>query len=234
MRFLGVIVLIFMISCSKNKKSFVLNGQIDGMKQGKLFLQQIQDSLLVSIDSVAFDGQSNFCFRADIKEPEMLFLYLDRGETNSLDNTIQFFAEPNPMTFNTTLEKFYMDAKFTGSKNQELYENYLQNMQKFKDMEMSLVEWEFRYKKLGNQKKLDSIFDEMHKVMRRQYLYVINFARSNKNHEVAPYIAVNNLSNARTIYLDTIYNQLPKNVSDSKYGVMLENMIKERKRMKIE
>ena len=53
----------------------------------------------------------------------MLYLYLDRGQTNSIDNNLSFFAEPGEMTFKTTLKEFYANAKFTGSKNQEVYEN---------------------------------------------------------------------------------------------------------------
>jgi hypothetical protein len=222
------------VACSKNDNGFSLKGEIKGIKQGKLYLQQIKDTLLVNIDSVIFDGQSDFLLKADIKEPEMLYLYLDRGETNSLDNSLQFFAESNPMSFNTSLDWFYKDAKFTGSKNQELMETYQKNIQKYKDRELELIEWEFRYKKLGKQQKLDSIFVDMHKLMRSQYLYVINFASSNNKHEVAPFIAVNNLSNARTIYLDTIYNKLPSNIASSKYGKMLDKMIKERKKLNIE
>jgi hypothetical protein len=138
------------------------------------------------------------------------------------------------MSFNTSLDWFYKDAKFSGSKNQELMETYQKNIQKYKDRELELIEWEFRYKKLGKQQKLDSIFVDMHKLMRSQYLYVINFASSNNKHEVAPFIAVNNLSNARTIYLDTIYNKLPSNIASSKYGKMLDKMIKERKKLNIE
>lgn len=222
------------IACNKVDKGFSLQGEIVGLKQGKLYLQQIKDSMLVSIDSIIFDGESKFTLKTDLKEPEMLYLYLDRGETNSIDNNIQFFAEPKPMTFYTTLDKFYYDSKFSGSKNQELLEKFQENMQKYKEKELTLVEWELRYKKLNNQQKIDSIFQDMHKLMRNQYLYVINYAKSNKDHEISPFITINNLSEARTIYLDTIYKSLPKHIANSKYGLMLDKKIKERKRLNIE
>jgi hypothetical protein len=233
-RLFYILSVIIFISCSKTDQGFSLQGEIVGIKQGKLFLQQIKDSTLVNVDSIIFDGDSKFLFKADVKEPDMLYLYLDRGESKSLDNTLQFFAEPKPMTLKTTLDKFYYDSKFSGSKNHDLLVNFQESLQKYKEKELTLVEWEIRYKKLNNQKKLDSIFQDMHKLMRRQYLYVINFAKNNKNHEIAPFLAVNNLANARTIYLDTIYKSLPKNIASSKYGVILDQMIKERKKNNIE
>lgn len=226
--------LIFIVACSKSDQGFSLQGEITGIKQGKLYLQQIKDSTLVNIDSITFDGDSKFNFKAELKEPDMLYLYLDRGESGSLDNTLQFFAEPKPMTLQTSLDKFYYDSKFTGSKNHELLEKFQKNMQLYKEKELTLVEWEIRYKKINNQQKLDSIFKDMHKLMRSQYLYVINFAKSNKDYEISPFLTVNNLANARTIYLDTIYNSLPKNIADSKYGLLLNDMIKERKKKNIE
>jgi len=233
-RLIYTFLILLLISCQKTDQGFSLKGEIAGIKQGKLILQQIKDSAFVNVDSIIFDGDSRFTFKADLKEPDMLYLYLDRGESRSLDNTLQFFAEPKPMTLNTTLEKFYYDSKFSGSKNQELFVKFQENMQRYKEKELTLVEWEIRYKKSGNQKKLDSIFQDMHKLMRRQYLYVINFAKTNKDHEIAPFLVVNNLTNARTIYLDTIYNSLPKNIASSKYGNMLKQMIKERKEKHIE
>jgi hypothetical protein len=60
----------------------------------------------------------------DLKSPEMLYLFLDRGVSNSLDNNLLFFAEPGNINIETKLDSFLYGAKITGSKNHELYEEY--------------------------------------------------------------------------------------------------------------
>jgi hypothetical protein len=60
----------------------------------------------------------------------MLYLFLDRGVSNSLDNNIPFFAEQGKMNIETSLDFFTADAKITGSKNHELYEEYKEIIEK--------------------------------------------------------------------------------------------------------
>jgi hypothetical protein len=52
---------------------------------------------------------------------------------------------------------------------------------------------------------------------------------NNKNSEIAPYIALAEIYNANVKYLDTIYNALPKEIANSKYGLELDKFIKKRK-----
>ena len=56
------------------------------------------------------------------------------------------------------------------------------------------------------------------KNLKRQYLYTINFAINNNKSEIAPYIALTDISDAKFKYLDTIYNSLSQNIKASKYG----------------
>jgi hypothetical protein len=56
--------------------------------------------------------------------------------------------------------------------------------------------------------------------------FIINFSINNSDSEISPYIAVKFLNDANQKYLDTIYNSLSINIKDSKYGVLLEGIIK--------
>ena len=53
----------------------------------------------------------------------MLYLFLDRGQTKSIDNSLPFFAEPGNIKIETSLKHFFADAKITGSKNHDLWMN---------------------------------------------------------------------------------------------------------------
>ena len=122
-------------SCSKKESNGNLHitGNIKGLKKGTLYIQKIVDTSLVAIDTIKIDGDSNFTSDLEIKSPEMYYLFLDRGVTNSLDNNLPFFAEAGSIDIQTSLEYFTSDSKITGSKNQEKYEEYKKIISPFND-----------------------------------------------------------------------------------------------------
>ena len=106
-----------------------------------------------------------------------------------------------------------------------MLESYYKNINLFKEQRLKFIE-----EKLNAQLKSDvtlanEIQLQIDNVTRRSYLYSINFAINNKNSEVAPYIALSEVYNANVKYLDTINSVLPKNIADSKYGIILEDYI---------
>jgi len=67
-------------------------------------------------------------------------------------------------------------------------------------------------------------------ITKRKYLYAINFAVTNKDYAVAPYIALSEINDATIKYLDTIQKAMTPNVAKSKYGTMLTKYVAERKK----
>lgn len=219
------------ISCADEKKAegnLHITGNVKGLKQGKLYIQKISDTAFVALDSIFIDGDSNFKSTLQLDSPEMLYLYLDRGETNSIDNNIMFFAEPGNMTINTTLDKFFADAKITGSKNQKAFEDYRKIMSRFSDSQLALTEEKLRAFQFNRAANID-VDSENAKLLKRKYLFAINFAINNKDKEIAPYIALSEVYDANIKYLDTINNSLTPKVAKSKYGKMLSEFIGKRK-----
>ena len=221
-----------LISCNEEKSTegnLHIKGNIKGLKQGTLYVQKIVDTALVAIDTIAIKGNSNFESHLTIDSPEMLYLFLDRGETNSIDNNIMFFAEPGNMTIDTNLEKFFADAKITGSKNQKLFEDYKKIMSRYKDVQLALTEEKLRAIQFNRAAPADVDKKDADNLKRR-YLFSINFAMNNKDSEIAPYIALAEVYDANIKYLDTINNSLTPKVAKSKYGQMLTKYIEERKK----
>ena len=117
-------VFILFTACSSNEDKMTLTGNVKGLKKGTLLLQKIQDSLLVSVDSVLVNGNSLFSFKETILEPEIYYLNLRLDNGILKDDRISFFAEASPINISTTLNNFAIDAKVTGSNNQEKYKTY--------------------------------------------------------------------------------------------------------------
>jgi len=219
-----------LIACNKNesKGNLHFTGEIKGLKQGKLFIQKLNDTNLVVIDSVIFDGDSKFESFLNIESPEMLYLFLDKGNTNSVDNSLLIFAEPGKMNLETSLELFYSDAKVTGSKNHELYMEYRKINEPFSQKNLEFIAQELKAAKLQQQSIVDSIQKEKELTVKRRYLRVVNFAKNNKDYEISPYVLLYDINNVKLSYLDSIQNMYPEKIKQSKYGKDLKKWIDER------
>ncbi len=202
--------LLLLFSCNKNesKTNLHLTGNIKGLKKGTLYIQRIVNTNLVAIDTVIIDGDSKFESDLNITSPEMLYLFLDRGVTNSMDNNIMFFAEPGKMNIDTNLDSFIASAQITGSKNQEKYEEYKKINIRFRDENLDMIEQKFKAVKSNNTKALDSLNARQENNTKRKYLFATNFAINNKDYEVAPYIALSDIYDINVKYLDTIHKSL--------------------------
>ena len=164
-----------------------------------------------------------------IEEPQMLYLSLDRGTTESIDNSIYFFAEPGKMKIETTLQGFYANAKISGSENQKVYEKYLKIKSNLNDENLDLLEKEIKNNATKNPSITEEINNKRDKLTIRKYLYTANFALVNPKSEVSPYIALTEIPDANLKLLDTINKTLSPKVAKSKYGKRLNEWIKERK-----
>jgi hypothetical protein len=224
---LAFVSLLLLASCAKNesKTNLHITGNIKGLKKGTLYIQRVVDSTLVAIDTITIDGSSAFESDIDLKSPEMLYLFLDRGVSNSLDNNLLFFAEPGNINIETNLDAYLSAAKITGSKNQELYEEYKKVSSRFRDDNLTLLEQKFNAIKSQNTKAIDSLSVKQDSNTKRRYLYATNFAINNKDHEVAPYITLSDIYDINLKYLDTIQKSMTPKVAQSLYGKKLTEYV---------
>jgi len=221
----------FIVSCSNKEANFKLSGTIDGLKKGTLYLQKIEDTLVVDIDSIQINGDSNYLLEANIKEPQILFLYLDKVDGEKNDDIIDFFAEKGEMTINTKLKNFTSSAKVIGSKNHEKLTEYRSMLKRFNNENLDLIKENFEAQRENDEEKIIAINKKYENTLKRKYLYTVNFAMNHKKYEIAPYIMLTEAFDANTKYLDTVYNSLEKNVRKSLYGKEMKDYIKERKKL---
>ena len=155
----------------------------------------------------------------------MLYLFLDRGVSNSLDNNLSFFAEPGTITIETSLDRYLSDAKITGSKNQEIFEEYKKINTRFTDENLTKIEKRFNAIKNKDTKAVDSLSAKQDSNTKRKYLFATNFALNNRDFEVAPYIALSEIYDINVKYLDTIQKSMSPKVAKSLYGKKLTEYV---------
>ena len=204
------------------------------MKEGTLFLQKVQDTSLLTLDSLVIKGDSNFTFTTTIDEPQILYLYLDKKDYNNLNDRIDFFAEPGEMTINTTLRRFVSDLKVTGSENHKELVAFKEFMTKFNTKELTLLRDGIEAQKEADTKKVTEINTEINNYGKSRMRYILNYAFTNNDKEITPYVVTTETYDANVRYLDTIYQQLTPRIMESKYGKELKKLIEERKLEEVE
>jgi len=221
---LAVILVLVIFSCtSKKEGTMVVEGTIKGLRKGTLYLQKINDTLLVSVDSVQLNGESNFRLAYNLIEPELFYLTLDKKEFEQ----IAFFGEKGVITINSKLERFSTSVSIIGSKSNDLLEEYKDMISEFNGKRLDLLKETFEAQSAKDDEQILKLDKDLQRLIKNRYRYTASFSIRNGDSEVAPYLALTELYDAHISLLDTVNNSLSKKIKASKYGLKLDSYIKE-------
>jgi len=213
---------ILVLSCQKSQnKSFTLQGNIKGLTKGTVYLDKVQDTLITSIDSFIVRDNGKFTLGDDLESPEIYYLRIKEIPNKKL----LIFGEKGLVKVDSKLEKFELSAKVSGSDNHDLLMKYKDMIRQFNDAKLDIFKANFEAEKAKDSIALDSLEKNYKSLQRRKHLYTTNFAVKNADKEVAPYIALTELYNAKISLLDTVNNSLTENIKNSKYGKQLDRFI---------
>lgn len=209
-------------ACKKDEKPNVMyvKGSVTGLKKGTLYLQKQIDSLVVTVDSVDVNDSDEFLLTDIVTSPEMYYVAL----ANS-DKKIPFFGEKDTVYISTTLQKFSYKHTITGSENQKLLDDYYEIVRKFNNQNLDLQKAGLEARIAGIADSIAGVENKKTNLLKKRYLYSINYAINHADHEVSPYIALTDLVDANPKWLDSIYNSLTPQVKKSKYGEELKTYI---------
>lgn len=220
-----LVVSILMVACSSKKDgNMIVEGHIKGLKKGTLYLQKMNDTALVSVDSVNVLGDGNFKLTDNVESSVLYYLTFD-GNTN--DKRILFFGNKGTITINDNIDIFGFNPEIIGSKNQLVFNNYTKINNQFKNQRLEFIKKEFEAVKSKDADLIEKVKNDFNRMIRRKYLYTTNFALTNSGSEAAPYIALTELYDANIKLLDTINNSLSLEVKKSIYGKRLDEYIKD-------
>ena len=117
-----LVIILIITACNKKEADLTVKVNIEGLKKGTLFLKKIEDTTLVSVDSVTVNGVSQVELYSDLDSPEVFYLYLDKNSAEK--DRITIFADKGVTEINTTLKNFAFDARIKGSEQQKVLEEY--------------------------------------------------------------------------------------------------------------
>ena len=212
-----------MIACSSKKDgNMIVEGNIKGLKKGTLYLQKMNDTALISVDSVTVLGDGNFRLTDNVESSVMYYLTFDAKTT---EKRILFFGNKGTITINDNVDIFGFNPEIIGSKNQTVFNNFSKINNQFKNQRLEFIKKEFDATKSKDIDLIDKVQNDFNRMIRRKYLYTTNFALTNSDSEAAPYIALTELYDANIKLLDTINKSLSIDVKKSIYGKRLDKYI---------
>lgn len=215
--------MLLFIACGKDQSDLTVIANIQGLKKGTVYLKKIQDTLLVTVDSIVVNGNPKIELHSDLEEPEVFFLYLDKNSRET--DRITFFADKGITEINTTLKNFAFDVDIKGSEQQKVMEEYKTLISKMNNRNLEVIKEQFEAQQANDTARFSKLRNEAKSSVKRKYLYTVNFALNNKDSEVAPYLALTEIYNARVDLLDTINQSLTPKIKSSKYGKELDKFI---------
>ncbi len=222
-----LVLTVLSFSCEKKTEdTMTVSGTIDGLKKGTLYLQHIKDSTLTTIDSLTLRGDGFFSFSHEIEAPEIFYLYLKKADNNDLNDRIAFFGEQGDILVKTKWNTFDSQPKISGSKSHETYAQCAEMLSKFNARALELGQASMHPEIQNDSLAIDSIVRSINKNMVSRYRYVLNFALTNADSYVAPYMALTEAAEANPKYLDSINRALTPKVARSKYGKALDSYVR--------
>ncbi len=219
-----IISTIIIMGCNSDIDNMSVTGNVDGLMKGTLFLQSQKDSVVINLDSMYLKGDGNFKLSTYINEPDIFYLYLDKQDGDSLNDIITFFGNKGDIQINTRLNTFDTSFEISGSENSDLLNEYNSIIRKYNMQNLDLLEIFYNAQIENNQTRIDSVNSELENLIRKKYLYTLNFSITNSANEISPYIAVSQIPDANVDLLRKVYDTLPEMIKGSKYGKILKEI----------
>ena len=220
-----LLLVLFLVSCSAPKKDMQVEVFVKDLKKGILYLERVQDSILVAVDSVQITQEKPIVLEADLNHPELFYVLLVRNKADDFDNRISFFGEAGNISIQTTLDGYVTKAEVIGSPTQDIFNSYNKVISQFNYEELDLLTAYLQAQINQNNDSLALLVRQSASLAKRKILFTANFAVNNNTSVIAPYLALYNLTSGSKTLLDTIAASMSDDVRNSSYGKHLRDYL---------
>lgn len=215
--YLIIALLFFVVACTPAKKeTYTLNGEIEGLEEGYVYLFDRVHGLYELVDSAeVIDGR--FTLTGSLDFPE--FLYLDH--LKGVTPRIAFFLENSEMTIQFAAENA-REFTLTGSASHDLLQEF-NLMVAGQDANLRVIQQQVLEAEVLENSELAEALKEQYKVAEAEKRNQIRaFVDSHTDTPVGIYIAMRNLATELDGEgLDALVNSFDPSLKDSRYYVSL-------------
>ncbi len=225
--FLGILLGIIAISCQQEEKpNFKLDTTIVGLGDNMVYLQQRRDGEWVKIDSTNFVADKGV-FEGTIDLPESFYLTIKDGK-----GYIPLFIEQGEITLTSSIDNM-RDFSVEGSKTQDEYSSFMDALSTF-DEQASLLGQRYQQAKAdGNEDELVNIENEYDSIMEQKTQSMLNYAMSNNESVVSPFIIMSNSYLFELDALDKVVSNFSDKIANSYYVIYLTDRVNTLKKVAV-
>ena len=138
--------------------------------------------------------------------------------------------EVNTILSSNSLGGFKRSFEVRGKKNIELMEEFKIFEKQFMSKRDELNDKRKIFIEINDVERLDSIQKLLEVLQYKSYLYTANFAINNSDSEIAPYLGVKKIADAKIKILEAIEEKLTEKVKKSRYGKIFLELVENRRK----
>ncbi len=182
-----LLVLVFAACQPVEEKTFHLQGQVDGIDNGMVYLQDRVHGVMVNVDSAVIAG-GNFTFSGSLDHPRMMFL-----RVNEIDPRLFVFMENEEMGIFIDPEQ-PADYEVHGSASHDILEEFNQlvalHNHNIREIQQKILEAEV----MGLEEDAADLTESYHTTVESKQKAKKNFIREHNDQSVAVYLASRHLA----------------------------------------
>ena len=209
--FLSALVALLFFACSKNNQ-FTINGVIVPATEGEVVLYSFDKGTPVPADTTTLkDGK--FQFKGEVNSPDIYLIGLS-GQQRFVG---QLFVEKGKIDMTIYPDSFQANI-VTGSKSQDIFKKYVDEMVGFQKKENELRQRFSQAQMMGNETEIESVRFEYEAISNNIRLYARNFISEYNNSPVAAYIYLMHFyQDAPVDELDSMLTVFEKTIPQSQF-----------------
>lgn len=223
-QFVILVLALAIISCQKPKDEYSIKGSIAGVEKGKVYLLKLVAGQPQTVDSAVLDG-GKFAFKGKMPLPDIRFFRL-----NQKDYFAQFFLDNADISVKANKDSL-RSTKITGSPSQDIFQIFINEMQKLNKDGTALQGKYQNAMQTGNTSEAEKAKIDLQAMMDNNMVYTKNFVKEHSTSVVSAYITLVQLSSQLDgTELESIVSKYPPEISTSEYVVKLKEIVLEQKK----
>lgn len=213
--FLAILLGIIAVSCQqKEETNFKLDVTITGLGDKTVYLQQRKDGDWVKLDSVDLVADKGV-FKGNIDLPEYYYLTVKDGQ-----GFVPFFLDKGNVTISTNINNM-RDFEVSGSKTQDEYTAFMESLSKF-DEQIATLGQSYQQADENGKKQIE---EEYESLMNQKSQSMLDYAISNNESVVSPFIIMSNSYLFELDDLDNVTSNFSEKIANSEYVKYLTDRV---------
>ena len=220
------IVVAFIMGCTSEPR-YIVEGQLDGMDEGKVYLQKRESGQFVKIDSAFIEDGAFQINGGSIEYPDAYYLSVD-GKRGYL----LFFLENTKITVNGHADSL-VQAEVDGSVSQIEFDEFNDGLEPFYARNNTLFQEIRNARQADDEQKVEELEAERNVLFDEIDEYYIQFIKSHTESYVVPMILQSQSYNMTGEEIESYIEQLDSKLMETKTIINLNERVEKLKKVAI-